>query len=169
MAVTKKVEKSEVNQNIVNKTLQNPFAYRFTNKSFTTNPYHLDFVLPHTPEYNEIQNLFGHPWKILQILRIENPFLAAQYLLTKEKMIKEGKSVNERRLFHGTRYFDGICRHNFNWRLRGWHRGHKFGQGICFTPFSSYAQHYSQGTNMIVLARVLVGNSTLGSPSDKVL
>ncbi|KAG5866953.1 hypothetical protein JTB14_035407 [Gonioctena quinquepunctata] len=69
-------------------------------------------------------------------------------------------TVSEKWLFHGTKEENiyGICQNNFNWRLC---KKHKYGMGVNFAPFSSYAAHYCDKTRtkVMVLSRVIIGNS----------
>lgn len=171
MASSSVCEKCEQNIEILNHILKQPLAGLFTNFQFELNCYHLVDVPKSSEEFQTIKVLFGLSWNetcIRQIQRIENPFLLGQYLLKKEKMMKEGPVLNEQRLFHGTKYIHEICSDNFNWRLNGKSKGHKFGQGVSFSPESYYASHYTQGNRSIIVAKVLVGTSTLGDGSTKI-
>lgn len=77
----------------------------------------------------------------------------------------KGGSVSERLFFHGTKKenVDGICKFNFDWRRNGNARGHKFGQGVSFTPDAYYASHYSPYDEKVMfLAKVLTSRETEG-------
>ncbi|XP_049817791.1 protein mono-ADP-ribosyltransferase TIPARP-like [Aethina tumida] len=77
-------------------------------------------------------------YQITDVLRVENPFLFAQYHLKKTQV-----NFDEILLFHGTlgRNLIPICTNNFNWRLKGAKKGCRFGQGVCFSPRSDYSKH----------------------------
>ncbi|RZC37644.1 PARP domain containing protein [Asbolus verrucosus] len=119
-------------------------------------------------EFRTVQSIFSlssRGLSINRIDRVENPFLLGQFLMKKDKMNRQNISVSEESLFHGTMKsnVDGICRFNFDWRRNGQSRGHKFGQGVSFTPEVSYAKHYTSGHNIFFLVKVLVGRSTFGN------
>ncbi|NXN44889.1 PAR12 polymerase, partial [Rhinoptilus africanus] len=108
---------------------------------------------------------------IKRICRVQNPSLWELYQWQKEQMQKTngGKAVDERFLFHGTskKYIDAICQQNFDWRICGLH-GTVYGKGSYFARDASYSHNYCREdlhTKTMFLARVLVGEFTLGSPS----
>ncbi|NXF62852.1 PAR12 polymerase, partial [Ciccaba nigrolineata] len=109
---------------------------------------------------------------IKRIRRVQNPSLWEMYQWQKEQMQKSngGKAADERFLFHGTskNYIDAICQQNFDWRICGLH-GTVYGKGSYFARDASYSDNYcredSHTTKTMFLARVLVGEFTLGSSS----
>ncbi|XP_074024337.1 protein mono-ADP-ribosyltransferase PARP12-like [Numenius arquata] len=108
---------------------------------------------------------------IKRICRVQNPSLWELYQWQKEQMQKSngGKAVDERFLFHGTskKYIDAICQQNFDWRICGLH-GTVYGKGSYFARDASYSANYCREdlhTKTMFLARVLVGEFTLGSSS----
>ncbi|NXY89507.1 PAR12 polymerase, partial [Alcedo cyanopectus] len=108
---------------------------------------------------------------IKRISRVQNPSLWELFQWYKEQMQKTsgGKAVDERHLFHGTskKYIDAICQQNFDWRICGLH-GTVYGKGSYFARDASYSDIYCDkhsNTKTMFLARVLVGEFTLGSSS----
>ena len=79
----------------------------------------------------------------------------------------KGRFVNERQLFHGTdpKNVEGICKHNFDWRLHG-KNATVYGEGSYFALNSSYSDSYakedSKGSKFMFVAKVLVGSYTKG-------
>jgi poly [ADP-ribose] polymerase 7/11/12/13 len=125
-----------------------------------------------TREYNTVRNLFKKTtqkqFQIVQIERIQNPYLLGCYLLKKNEMEGlPGNDVKESRVFHGTKKSNvqSICENNFNWRLHGSGTGNRYGQGVSFSPISYYASHYSDKkaeVKVMFLVRVLISNCTVG-------
>ncbi|XP_010286854.1 PREDICTED: poly [ADP-ribose] polymerase 12, partial [Phaethon lepturus] len=108
---------------------------------------------------------------IKRIHRVQNPSLWELYQWQKEQMQKSNgrKTVDERFLFHGTskKYIDAICQQNFDWRICGLH-GTVYGKGSYFARDASYSDNYCREdsyTKTMFLARVLVGEFTLGNSS----
>ncbi|NXA85025.1 PAR12 polymerase, partial [Melanocharis versteri] len=106
---------------------------------------------------------------IKKISRVQNPSLWELYQWQKDLMQKSngGKAADERFLFHGTnkKYIDAICQQNFDWRICGLH-GTVYGKGSYFARDASYSDNYcgaDSHTKTMFLARVLVGEFTLGS------
>ena len=85
-------------------------------------------------------------------------------------MIQSRKTVNERRLFHGTSpdVVKAICKYNFDWRLSGKHAT-RFGEGSYFARDACYSHHYAKtdahGFRHVFVAKVLVGSFTKGHAS----
>ncbi|KAF1459983.1 Poly [ADP-ribose] polymerase 12, partial [Pygoscelis antarcticus] len=125
-----------------------------------------------TSEYNTIKQLFLQTMKsynVLKIQRIQNPSLWKVFQWQKVQMKREngGKEVNERLLFHGTKtsFVEGICIHNFDWRICG-NNGTNYGNGTYFARDASYSHAYCQPTvktNIMFVARVLVGDYVKGN------
>ncbi|EFA05891.1 hypothetical protein TcasGA2_TC008703 [Tribolium castaneum] len=165
-------EKSTPDPDLCSKILALPVASNWEGTSHK--PYQLILVSTSTPEYATVEHLFSSTsgrrgLNITKLERVENPYLLGQYLLKKEKMLAEAKSVTERQLFHGTREanIDGICKFGYDWwrpaQRYGKSFGHKFGKGVSFTPEASYAYHY--GDNVMLLNKVLVSQSVIGDSS----
>jgi poly [ADP-ribose] polymerase 7/11/12/13 len=129
-------------------------------------------VKQYTQEYNTVMHLFKTTtqkrFKIIQIERIQNPYLLGCYLLKKKEMeCLPGNCVEESRVFHGTKEsnVDSICKNNFDWRLHGDSTGNRFGKGVSFSPISYYASHYSDKyakVKVMFLVRVLISNRITG-------
>ncbi|XP_069752987.1 protein mono-ADP-ribosyltransferase TIPARP isoform X2 [Narcine bancroftii] len=129
--------------------------------------------------YRTVYNLFHKTvpetkFRILNILRVQNPYLWEKYKRKKEymsrKMSEMDKILNERHLFHGTSQdaVDAICKHNFDPRVCGKHAT-MFGQGTYFAKKASYSHNFSkksqEGVHYMFLAKVLIGKYTLGKPT----
>ncbi|XP_065713918.2 protein mono-ADP-ribosyltransferase PARP12-like [Patagioenas fasciata] len=129
---------------------------------------------PSSEEYNKVKVDFRRTMPktvITRIRRVQNPSLWELYQWQKEQMQKSngGKAADERFLFHGTseKYVDAICQQNFDWRICGLH-GTVYGKGSYFARDASYSDNYCEEdsyTKTMFLARVLVGEFTLGSSS----
>ncbi|GFG36186.1 hypothetical protein Cfor_06405 [Coptotermes formosanus] len=103
------------------------------------------------------------------VARVQNPYLWGCYLLRKaECMERSSHPVTEKVLFHATGQsnIDSIARNNLDWRrsVRT-----KYGCGVSFSPFATYANTWCNGgigsRRARVIARVLVGRSSSGSYS----
>uniref|UniRef100_A0A8C2FAL3 TCDD-inducible poly(ADP-ribose) polymerase n=1 Tax=Cyprinus carpio TaxID=7962 RepID=A0A8C2FAL3_CYPCA len=113
-------------------------------------------------------------FRILKILRVQNPFLWEKYKRKKEYMSRHmsemDRMLNERHLFHGTSQdvVEGICKHNFDPRVCGKHAT-MFGQGSYFARKAVYSHNFSKrsprGVHYMFLAKVLTGKFTVGNPS----
>ncbi|XP_066579850.1 protein mono-ADP-ribosyltransferase PARP12-like [Amia ocellicauda] len=106
--------------------------------------------------------------QIHKIERIQNPSLWKVFQWQKEQMekSKEGKEVDERFLFHGTKaeLIDPICEQNFDWRICGVN-GTSYGKGSYFARDASYSNKYSKvkdGHKYMFFVRVLAGEFTKG-------
>ncbi|CAH0560260.1 unnamed protein product [Brassicogethes aeneus] len=103
-------------------------------------PFHL--VLGKFPSVNERFDgtMRLRNYTVQNVVRVENPFLLAQYYLKKIQIEKRNATVGEKKYFHGTKGHNvvPICLNNFNWRkvVTG-----KFGHGISFSPRSDYSRH----------------------------
>ncbi|XP_007886976.1 protein mono-ADP-ribosyltransferase TIPARP [Callorhinchus milii] len=129
--------------------------------------------------YKTVYNLFHKTipetkFRILNIHRVQNPYLWEKYKRKKEymsrKMSEMDKILNERHLFHGTSQdaVNAICKHNFDPRVCGKHAT-MFGQGSYFARKASYSHNFSkkskEGIHYMFLAKLLIGKYTLGKPS----
>ncbi|XP_038610795.1 zinc finger CCCH-type antiviral protein 1-like [Tachyglossus aculeatus] len=131
-----------------------------------------------TPEHQKVVKQFQETmsrFTVRKVWRVQNLALWQVFQWQKEQMRKAngGKEVAEKLLFHGTApaHRDAICHHNFDWRICGTH-GTRYGKGSYFAKDASYSHNYSQagvsGNNDVktmFLARVLVGDFTLGNPT----
>ncbi|XP_071941022.1 protein mono-ADP-ribosyltransferase PARP12-like [Antedon mediterranea] len=128
-------------------------------------------------EYNEVKRLFNQTCNnpILKIQRVQNEELWEDYQKKQERMIKKlppGTTV-ERRLWHGTRDYhaQAICQQNFDFRCSGSSSGTAYGQGSYFARDASYSTGYARAANdgrrFMFLAKVLVGEYTIGNPSHR--
>ncbi|XP_058243851.1 protein mono-ADP-ribosyltransferase TIPARP isoform X2 [Hemibagrus wyckioides] len=128
--------------------------------------------------YRTVYNLFHKTvsetkFRILKILRVQNPFLWEKYKRKKEYMSRRMSDVerllNERHLFHGTSQdvVEGICKHNFDPRVCGKHAT-MFGQGSYFARRAAYSHSFARrspcGLHYMFLAKVLTGKFTVGNP-----
>lgn len=113
-------------------------------------------------------------FRIIKILRVQNPFLWEKYKRKKEymsrRMSEMDRLLSERHLFHGTSadVVEGICKHNFDPRVCGKHAT-MFGQGSYFARKAVYSHNFSKrspkGVHCMFLAKVLTGRFTGGNPS----
>lgn len=113
-------------------------------------------------------------FRILKILRVQNPFLWEKYKRKKEYMSRRlsemERMLSERHLFHGTSTdaVEGICKHNFDPRVCGKHAT-MFGQGSYFARKAVYSHNFSKrspkGVHCMFLAKVLTGRFIVGNPS----
>ncbi|KAJ8378123.1 hypothetical protein AAFF_G00248370 [Aldrovandia affinis] len=135
-------------------------------------------VSPEDRSYRTVYSLFHRTvsetrFRILKILRVQNPFLWEKYKRKKEymsrKMSESERGLNERHLFHGTSQdaVEGICKHNFDPRVCGKHAT-MFGQGSYFARKAIYSHNFSKrspkGVHCMFLAKVLTGRFTVGNP-----
>ncbi|XP_028313172.1 protein mono-ADP-ribosyltransferase PARP14-like isoform X2 [Gouania willdenowi] len=108
---------------------------------------------------------------IISIERVQNPTLYQSYeLMKKQLMQKNNRSDNELLLFHGTKEesIDLINSKGFNRSYAGMH-GAMYGNGSYFAvdpDYSArgYARADAKGHKRMYLARVLVGDHTVGKP-----
>ncbi|NXB09077.1 PAR14 polymerase, partial [Cnemophilus loriae] len=124
-------------------------------------------------EYKDVQERFlqtCQSCKIEKIERVQNLYLWKNYQIKKCEMDKKnGSRNNERLLFHGTSQesLTFINDHGFNRSYAGMHAAN-FGNGTYFAVNASYSAHstYSKpdvnGKKYMYLARVLVGEYSLG-------
>ncbi|KAF7663481.1 hypothetical protein LDENG_00210260 [Lucifuga dentata] len=113
-------------------------------------------------------------FRILKILRVQNPFLWEKYKRKKEymsrRMSEMDRLLSERHLFHGTSadVVDGICKHNFDPRVCGKHAT-VFGQGSYFARKAVYSHNFSRrspkGVHCMFLAKVLTGRQVYSRKS----
>ena len=88
----------------------------------------------------------------------------------KENMLASKKTINEKRLFHGTSpgAVGSICKQNFDWRLYG-KNATKYGKGSYFALNSwksdTYARPDDKFSKFMFVAKVLVGSYTVGQSS----
>ncbi|XP_044264720.1 pheromone-processing carboxypeptidase KEX1-like [Tribolium madens] len=113
--------------------------------------------------YTEIENMITNDSIVIEnIVKVENPFLRKAYHAKKKEKQALYGAVREELLFHGTKKcnVDNICRYNFDFRLFGTNKGHRFGQGVSFSPNAKYASWYSDDSyhKVMIVADVLIAN-----------
>ncbi|NWR07248.1 PAR14 polymerase, partial [Paradoxornis webbianus] len=128
---------------------------------------------PDSKEYKEVQEKFlktCQSFKIEKIERVQNRYFWKNYQIKKCEMDKKnGHTNNERLLFHGTsrESLTLINEYGFNRSYAGMHAAN-FGNGTYFAVNASYSANdlYSKpdanGKKYMYLARVLVGEYSLG-------
>ncbi|XP_041947801.1 protein mono-ADP-ribosyltransferase PARP14-like isoform X3 [Alosa sapidissima] len=127
-----------------------------------------------TNEYNDVEKEFrttGITSNIIQIDRVQNSTLWRNYMIKKEELDQRNKHTNnEKRLWHGTsaNKIDQINNQGFNRSFAGSQVGARYGNGSYFAvdpqySASGYARADGKGHKRMYLARVLVGEFTLGS------
>ncbi|NXC96832.1 PAR14 polymerase, partial [Certhia familiaris] len=128
---------------------------------------------PDSREYKDVQEKFlqtCQSFKIEKIERVQNRYFWKNYQIKKCEMDKKnGNRNNERLLFHGTSQdsLTFINSHGFNRSYAGMHAAN-FGNGTYFAVNASYSANdlYSKpdanGKKYMYLARVLVGEYSLG-------
>ncbi|XP_073670240.1 uncharacterized protein [Paramisgurnus dabryanus] len=139
-------------------------------------PYQAFTVKRESSEYQKIESFVKDvgllQQTIVSICRIQNVDLWELYCRKKIQLMKiKGQSeIEEQKLFHGTSVnnLHSICTFNFNCRLpQSKRRRHTYGNGTYFAKHASYADNYSeintQGTKIMLLARVIVGKYKTGS------
>ncbi|KAJ3647608.1 hypothetical protein Zmor_019477 [Zophobas morio] len=118
--------------------------------------------------YREIARLITNRSIVIDdIVEVQNPVLERAYNQKKSQRLREyGNSLKEELLFHGTKgsNVSSICRFNFDWRLTGSNKGHKFGKGICFSRNAKYASSYSDKSyyKVMIVAKVLIARICKG-------
>ncbi|XP_030198904.1 protein mono-ADP-ribosyltransferase PARP14-like isoform X1 [Gadus morhua] len=130
-------------------------------------------VLPESPEYNEVLQLFKAtvPQNVIKIERVQNPVLWKSLQLKKAEMeARNGHQNNEKRLFHGasSTSIQDINQYGFNRSYAGKNAAY-YGNGTYFAINANYSAHdtYSkpdaQGQKCVYLCRVLTGDFTTGT------
>jgi len=130
-------------------------------------------------EFKDVEQLFKRTMNddyvvIVNIDRVQNPFMMEKYCRKKENMKATAKhthqTINEKRLFHGTSpdTVEAICKQNFDWRLHG-KNATVYGEGSYFAVNASYSHAYAKRdvnlSQFMFLAKVLVGSYTTGHSS----
>ncbi|NXG59232.1 PAR14 polymerase, partial [Hemiprocne comata] len=129
---------------------------------------------PETSEYKDVQERFlktCQSFKIEKIERVQNPYFWKVYQIKKREMDnKNGNRNNEKLLFHGTSQesLTLINNRGFNRSYAGMHAAN-YGNGTYFAVDAAYSAHdiYSKpdanGKKYMYMARVLVGEYSLGT------
>ncbi|CAF3712657.1 unnamed protein product, partial [Adineta steineri] len=111
-----------------------------------------------------------------EMLRIElvwNNRWYKQYEIHRDEFNQRLKINTEQYLFHGCSQFaaNNIIKECFNRSYAGQH-GTKYGHGVYFSSQASYSHSYTEpntrGERCMFLARVLVGNATIGTKYTKI-
>lgn len=105
--------------------------------------------------------------KIKYMMRIENPYTTASYLLKmKELRIRSKKKLTERIMFHGTNKsnINSICKYNLNWRLAGKLNGTEMGFGTALCSNSHLAANYCdvETDKCMIVGKVITSPSCNG-------
>ncbi|XP_053350633.1 protein mono-ADP-ribosyltransferase PARP11-like [Clarias gariepinus] len=144
-------------------------------------PYKAFTVDRQTSEFKKVERYvqeIGFLWEPLKcIYRIQNVDLWELYCRKKSQLnrIKGQSHIEERLLFHGTGItnVDSLFLYNFDCRISESVRsGHLYGKGTYFSIHASYSDNNSKdrsqghrnGTRIMFLARVIVGNNRIGQP-----
>uniref|UniRef100_A0A1B6CY90 Poly [ADP-ribose] polymerase n=1 Tax=Clastoptera arizonana TaxID=38151 RepID=A0A1B6CY90_9HEMI len=168
--------KPVISRNINNLQIINNVIFCYWTYKYVTDNYNLIHIQLNSEEAKLVFNTFydnaPKNYKINKITRIENHYLYAMYLLKKEEMKCRNGDVNEINVYHGTKRKNiiSICNDNFDWRRCGDAIGHRFGQGVSFTPKPTYAIHYcNKGPRKTMfLVKVLVSKAVEGN-SDMII
>ena len=120
------------------------------------------------PEWNKVDHLFKTTMPnstIIQISRIQNTWLWERYVFQRKRLgIKNGGSINEQDLFHGTRSNDPrvIYENEDGFDMRYSAQG-MWGQANYFAVNASYSHNYAHatpdGAREMFLVKVLTGDS----------
>jgi chemotaxis protein histidine kinase CheA len=151
---------------------------------------HLFPVLPGSDEYKEVQKILEqdaaairsrrNPWgfaafvqcyELLHLERIQNPTLHACYMALKTSKIKARQDPKEIYAVHGSakETLDNICSGGFNRSYNG-KNATMYGKGAYFAKAGNYtyaaqqqyAKPHTDGTQRLILTRVLEGERTIG-------
>uniref|UniRef100_A0A8C5BP42 Poly [ADP-ribose] polymerase n=1 Tax=Gadus morhua TaxID=8049 RepID=A0A8C5BP42_GADMO len=130
-------------------------------------------VLPKSPEYNEVRQLFKATVQrnVIKIERIQNPVLWKSLQLKKADMeARNGHKNNERRLFHGacSISIQDINQYGFNRSYAGknaacYGNGTYFAINANYSAQDTYSKPDAQGQKCVYLCRVLTGDFTKGT------
>ncbi|CAC5401250.1 PARP7S [Mytilus coruscus] len=134
-------------------------------------------------EYREVLNSLHDTmdqvrFEFKLIYRIQNRKLWSEYDIKKNHMLADaeqdgnGKTINERNLFHGTDSLNtcrGICTNNFDFRTSG-RNATVYGEGSYFAVRARTSHTYTQADlptdiRFMFRAKILVGQFTVGNPS----
>lgn len=120
-------------------------------------------------EYTALKRcISGCATRINRITKVECPHLYAWFLLKKAEYASKGIPVLVCELYHDTAAgnIPSILGTNLDWRMVS---RHKFGQGVSFSPSTTYANKQSARANgtsrAMIVADVLIGRSTSGNCS----
>lgn len=130
-----------------------------------------------TSEYKSIVSNFdetmnGKYARIIRIERIQNERCYMQYLVHHADFQKRLKMDAERSLYHGCsdQAANSIIETGFNRSFAG-KNGIFYGSGVYFSENAEYSHRYAipngYGIQCMFVARVLIGETTLGNPSMK--
>lgn len=109
-------------------------------------------------EFKKIKTLFAKSNLIVKSVRkVNNPYLKKAFEL-KRHLCYGGSHPQQ--LFHGTKekYVDNICTYNFNWRLGGCEKGHRYGKGVNFSTSAYFATFFCDKNKrkVMIMADVLI-------------
>uniref|UniRef100_A0A6A7G5E3 Poly [ADP-ribose] polymerase n=1 Tax=Hirondellea gigas TaxID=1518452 RepID=A0A6A7G5E3_9CRUS len=139
------------------KNIFNLFVLKASDPEYVTNTVLMKKTLPNC--------------NIIEIKRIQNPYLWNAYVNKKKYIEKKNNSgaVREQYLFHGTDAgnLSSICEQNLDWRLHGSNVGQRYGRGSYFSHSAQFSDHYSSvrgNSKVLLIVKVLIGTITLGHP-----
>lgn len=120
---------------------------------------------PNDSNFLKIQARFPSKLKVLHVQEVNNPFLKASFELNRHYKYKDRTPLT---LFHGTKlqYVNNICTFNFDWRLWGAVKGHKYGKGVNFSWKPSFAANFCEknvDVKVIIVTDVLLVHAVVGS------
>ncbi|XP_046987457.1 protein mono-ADP-ribosyltransferase PARP12-like [Schistocerca americana] len=116
-----------------------------------------------------------HDLQVTSVVKVVNPYLWCCYQLKKAEYVNRYGSAKEMTLYHGTSRdnMESIITNNLNWRCS---ERVRYGQGISFSPSTTYANFYSKynfdykwknRTDMaMIVATVLVNNTAEGNNTN---
>ncbi|XP_044755650.1 uncharacterized protein LOC123314426 [Coccinella septempunctata] len=127
-------------------------------------------LIPQTKQFNKVvrplKEAIGSNIQILNVLKITNKFLERQYELKKQLKISQG-NCGEYIMYHYTTNdkVDAIVKNNFNWRLSGQSRGHKYGFGISFSGDPKFAEQFCKNKKIkvVFVVSVLISATQVGN------
>lgn len=109
-------------------------------------------------EFMDIKILFANSnLRVVSVRKVNNPYLKKAFEL---KRHLHYDNLQPQRLFHGTKfkYVDNICTYNFDWRLGGCEKGHRYGKGVNFSTSAYFATCFCDKSKrkVMIMADVLI-------------
>lgn len=147
--------------------VQQPSLLLEFGQSWTTNQSVVEYIdlQPNHPNFLKIKARFPSCLKILHVKEVNNPFLKASFELNKHYKYRDLVPLT---LFHGTQlqYVHNICTFNFDWRLYGSVKGHKYGKGVNFSWKPKFAANFCEKNvevKVMIVTDVLFRQAVVGS------
>ncbi|KAM8882173.1 protein mono-ADP-ribosyltransferase PARP14-like isoform 2-T2 [Synchiropus picturatus] len=130
---------------------------------------------PASAEYRRVENGFKQTcWgSIIKITRVQNVHLRRAYEVQKRRISEKNGDAGEKLLYHGTSQDSchSIMKNGFNRSYAG-QNGTSYGQGCYFAVNANYSSSYAKpktnGSKLMLVARVLAGIYTVGHSTMKV-